>query len=143
MPAIKTSKGTYIGRRQTVKGPLAYFWEFEGENAPKGYRKQIAPALIGEVFLISTEEGQVYVRGEHAPKKVGLAGEGNRSKWGALDASHYQAATEERASKALAKRKDLFERNLEPLRVMANSLPSHSERAAFIARVTSELWRRI
>lgn len=139
----KKVRATYVGRRSTTNGRLAWFWKIDGREDTAGYAKQIAPAKIGEEWELTFQGESVVVRGEGKPASVGFC----KSKtdvtiWTAKEVVALQEHDERLAERKLAARKSQFETVIEPLRLMALSLRTHSERAAFIARVSSELWKQ-
>jgi hypothetical protein len=140
------TKAVYIGRRITTKNQLAHFWMFLNENKPKGYRRQIAPATIGEQWIFKTNEaGTLFVGGAEKPTRTDVTSASKSiDEWSAADQASYQADLVRRFENKLANRKSQFDQAIEPLRRMCSSLNlSHGERAAFIQRVTTELWRRV
>lgn len=139
-----TFEAVYCGRRLTAAGRLAYFWKKDFEDSTMGYRKQLAPALIGERWKFSAlASGAVITSGPHRPVKIGSQTKNSETaRWAALDAAHSNEYDAEKLSRKLEKRKTEFEEALEPLRRMLHSLPTHTERGCFIQRVVIELWRK-
>lgn len=138
-----TIAGTYIGRRQLEKGGLGHLWKFGDEQKPRVYKTSIAPAAIGEVWQFTETEAGIITAGTDRPKQcAAFANSESIKEWNALDVAHYQEHKYAQTMKKLAKRQTAFDAVISPLKAMANSLPSHSERAAFIQHVVSELWRR-
>src|SRR6185312_16590334 len=117
--AIEKRIGIYIGRRLTTKHKLAYFWLFGSDQ--RGYKKQIAPAVIGEAWNISfgTSEGEnlIYLQGVNAP--VRLTGQDAKPSevtlWGAEDVAANEQYHSERELEKLKKRKQPFDKAMEPL----------------------------
>jgi hypothetical protein len=134
----------YIGRRITTKNQLAHFWIFHNENTSRGYRKQIAPASIGEQWIFKTNEaGTVLIAPTEKPTRTDVTSASKSiDEWTAADQASYQLDIVRRFESKLANRKDQFDQAIEPLRRMCSSRKlTHNERAAFIQRVTTELWR--
>lgn len=141
---MKTREAVYIGRRITVKNHLAYFWYFaeDQERPMKGYKKQITPALIGEKWKFTYDDkDHIFTGGEHRPVKVDFE-ETNLKKWVAEEQAAIQQDAERRANKKLEARLTEFQRRITPLKELVDAVKTYDERAAVIARITTELWRR-
>ena len=144
--AIEKRIAVYIGRRLTTDHKLAYFWKFEGEDKTKGYKENLFPAVIGEAWEFSFDKGLVYLRGDKAPIRARSdkdADPKDVTQWAAEDTAANQMYQEEKARKKLEKRKQPFDQAMEPLLRMYESLPTNTERAAFIQAVQKAfLYRR-
>lgn len=136
----------YIGRRVATGNKLAHFWQFYGEDKPRGFIKQLAPATIGEVWAVTvTDDNKHYVGGPKGPKRAEVQKTHDRKQvheWVALDAAAYADNQTRLAEKKLAKRRTEFDRALEPLRNLVVACPTHEQRAFLINAIVSELWRR-
>jgi hypothetical protein len=134
----------YIGRRITIKNKLAYFWQFDGEDKPRGYKKRLAHAVVGERWeFYADDAGAIRLAGDKAPKRLDLIEDIEKIKeWAATDEACHQMEVTRRTDRKLAARRTHFDGAIEPLKEMVAKLRSHEERAAFIQRVQSELWRR-
>ena len=145
VPTFGTFEAVYCGRRISKQDKLAHFWKRDFEEGMRGYDKQIAPALIGErwKFSLANKEGSVYTGGPaRAVKVIDTVDNEETRGWVASDIAHAGEFETERLSRKLAKRQTQFQEALLPLRRMLDTLPTHTERAHFVARVTAELWRR-
>lgn len=134
---------TYIGRRMTVSGKLAYFWLFDGEDKARGYKKQLIFAQPGEVILFKlADSGEVYVSGkDHGPKRTTKTTE-HKTLYVAEDQANYQMWMEAKADRRMKEEETDFDRALKPLRNLIAQCRFHDDKAALINRITSELWRR-
>lgn len=139
-----TFEAVYQGRRLTSEHKLGHFWKKDFQDRAGGYTKQVAPAKIGERWKFSTiASGAVIVSGPHRPVLIGRQIANSETEtWEALDAAHAQEFEAEKAARSLARRASLFEQRIEPLKQMMAALPSHNERAYFVQKVVTELWRR-
>lgn len=146
MTETKQDIAIYIGRRMNTKNKLSYFWQFDNETSPGGFRKQLVPAQIGEAWKFTrTKEGNILISGELRPVKLEMhvtRGPQPIDQWIASDAVHVQLDAEHRMNAKLAKRKGQFEIALQPLKRLLDALQYHDERAALINKIVSELWRR-
>lgn len=135
---------TYVGMRITTANKLSYFWLEEGQEKPKGYRKQIAPAVIGEIWQFTMHpSGGITISGPDKPKQLRLTdSEHQVTQWIAESEACEQHAVGLKTDKILKARKSEFDKAIAPLKRMLDTLSYHNDKAAFIARVTSELWRR-
>jgi hypothetical protein len=112
--------------------------------------KQLVPAQIGERFTFQfTATDSVVTRGEHGPKRIGhgldFDGRLDRKQvdeWIVKDEAAAQMKAEDKARREMKNRATEFERALEPLRRILSASRSHSDRAALISRITTELWRK-
>jgi hypothetical protein len=140
----KSIAAIYIGRRVATNNKLSYFWQFDGEESPRGYTKRPVHSLIGERWEFQqADDGSVWFSGKNAPKRMGLIDDIEKIKeWTAMDEANYQMDVTQRQDRKLAARKTHFDAAIRPLKEMADKLRSNEERAAFIQRVQSELWRR-
>jgi len=140
----KKQIGVYIGRRITIKGKLAYFWNFEGEEKARGYKDVIAPAVIGEAWEFTFEDGTIFLRGEKGPGRVpSKDGDSDMVKfWGAQDIASYQSFQDEKEMERLKKRKQPFDKAMEPLVQMYETLRTSQERNAFMNAIRVKLLTR-
>jgi len=134
----------YIGRRITVDHKIAFFWQFDGEDKPRGYTKKLTSALIGERWEFQADSnGSLHTGVGKTPKQLDVIGDADKIKeWTATDAANEQWEIGRRMERKLAARKTQFDEALRPLKEMLDKLHNHDDRAAFIQRVQSELWRR-
>jgi hypothetical protein len=134
----------YIGRRMTVKNKLAFFWLFDGEDKPRGYKKRLAHSAIGERWQFQADDtGAIRLGGDKAPTQLNVIDDVQKiNEWTATDEANQQLEIARRVDRKLAARKTHFDEALEPVKAMLKELRTHDDRAAFIQRVTSELWRR-
>jgi hypothetical protein len=136
-------KGTYVGRRVTTKKTLAHFWQFDGDTAVKGFKRQLVPAMIGERYQFVLEDGKYVLTGENHPRLVSNEdAEKLVLQWVGEDQAAYQYVTDRRAERRLKERKTEFDRAIGPLHELVKAVPNHDDRAALISRITSVLWRR-
>ena len=134
----------YIGRRITTKDKLAYFWDFTGDVNPRGYKKQLAPAVIGESWeFTQNEKGDILINVDNCPVQLSHLSipKDKVAEWEALSQSSCAHDAYRRMKLKLAKRRSQFDGLMQPLREMANTLSGNQERAAFIQRVVAELWQ--
>lgn len=132
----------YIGRR--INGnKVVYAWLCDGEEKPRLYAKNVVTyAMVGERFVLTQNADKaILLKGPAAPKSVTGARSPMQKQWVAEDAAAQQRAADIRAEKKLKERRSEFESALEPLRLMVLSVKRHDDKAALIARITSELWR--
>lgn len=142
---MKTQKAVYIGRRITQANKLAYCWHVDGEERPRGWKRQLAPATIGESWIITlADEGGVYTQGQYKPLQASGADApvDKVPEWQAADIAHAQDFAERKAMRKLATRKSEFEQAMQPLLAMYDTLRTHDERHAFMAAVQKKfIWR--
>jgi hypothetical protein len=138
-----TADFVYMGRRLLKKGGLGHLWKHDG--AERIYKKQIAPASIGETWRVTlTADGSVRMAGEGKPLQTAKHADSTLcQEWEAASAAHAQADAEERANKKLANRPSKFDRSVEPLKLMYLSLRTHHDREAFLRAVASEVRRAV
>ena len=139
---MKTQTAVFIGRRITTANKLAYFWHFVGEERPRGWQHQLAPATIGECWSFTlTNEGGVFTSGEHKPAQLPArdASVSSITEWQATDIAHTQRLAQEKATRKLAARKTEFDRALEPLLSMYQTLRTRDDRHAFLSAVEKKL----
>jgi hypothetical protein len=142
---MKLQKAVYIGRRITQAKKLAYFWHFDGEERPRGWTGQVAPAKIGESWTITlSDNGGVYTGGQHKPLQASLSDAPVEKvrEWQAADVAHAQDFAERKAMRKLAARKSEFDQTMQPLLAMYDTLRTHDERQAFMMAVQKKfIWR--
>ena len=139
---IEKQTAIYVGRRITVKRQLAHFWQFS--DGLKGYKKQFIPALIGEAWIFSLENGSFFLSGDNAPKRLTSddADSNKVEKWAAEDVVAVQSYNEEKTIAKLKRRQQPFDKAMEPLIGMYSSLQTGYERAAFIQAIQRKLLHR-
>lgn len=132
---------TYVGRRLSTENRLCYAYSVEGEPKLTLWSKPLFPGLIGEKWTIEKDErGSVYPKSAINTKEPVDREKANA--WEAEDIRCLQEDVQTKFNKKLAKRATEFEKALLPIRTMLASLKYHEDKAAFIQRVTAELWRR-
>lgn len=138
----------YIGRRITSKDKLGYFWHFEGDQKPVGYLKRnIALAEIGERWVFAfkgqTHTAELVHDMSVRPRKItSTVTPYELKEWVAKDAAHYQHDVDARALRKYKTRETEFDKALAPLVRLVDAVGGHEDRAALIAHITSQLWRR-
>lgn len=137
---MKTVCVTYVGRRLTTKNKLAHFWLASGEQAPRGYLKQFAPARIGEQWNVTfDDDGRLFIAGEHKPVQCAGVTRKYDPAWITADQVAYQHDLDRKADAKLKARRSDFDDAIEPLRNLVLAVNSWSERQALVARISSEL----
>lgn len=132
---------TYVGRRTTVENRLCYAYKVGDEAALSLYTKPLFPALIGEKWTIEKDEkGSVFLK--TAKRIQEPIDRETANEWEAEDVAHLQRDVERKFAAKLKNRETEFAKALTPIKTMCNGLKYHEDRAAFIQRVVSELWRR-
>jgi hypothetical protein len=137
--AAEKRTGVYIGRRITTKRELAHFWHFV--DGQKGYKKQLIPAVIGEAWVFTFEDGSIYLKGSNGPQRLPDedATPNDITKYAAEDAAANQTYQEDKAFEKLKRRQQPFDKAMEPLIRMYSSLDTNHERSAFIQAVKNKL----
>lgn len=143
-PKITKREAVYIGRRITVNGKLLHFWRIGDDEKAVCWKKQPAPAVIGEAWSFSfSSDNSVFTSGKDAPQRVGnMSPKKSITEWAALDIAHAESNSQKLAGARLAKRESEFDRCITPLVEMMDSLTMNEDRAFFVNRVVMELWRR-
>lgn len=139
-------QAAYAGVRLTIKNTLGHKWEPTGGDTSRDallFTKQIVShAAIGAIYEVTkADDGQWYIAGEHAPKRIvdEWAPDDARLAW---EAAHTDARIEHEKIQIAKREKDtsMVRDVLLPLRVAMHRRPSIS-RYAMAQAVVAELHR--
>lgn len=141
----------YIGQRMTVKNRLAHFYQFDGDNAQKGFRKRLSYCPIGARLSVAFDkDGRAISGGDHGPAilyNVGSTDFATASKedverWVIEDAAATSAYRHTRMEAKLKTLPTYIEEHAAPLVELVRATRNFDEKAALIRAITDELWRK-